>query len=829
MIRLYNIEKMTEVIDEKAFFGDVDSESQYAKHIAVAREYGFMMGTSETTFSPEQNIRFIDAVKTMITMMGYQQMAETDGGYPDGYLNAAMRLQLLSGVQTQDPMLGSDVVRLIYNSLDVALPTINNGIYDSGDEAGTLRKRLQYQEEIYKKKGIVTANSDVWTIAASPLMTDKQIEIDGELYNLDSALDPMKIAGYLGMEVNFYAKEIEDEDELTIMSISPSNKNSTLTISAEDVEEVSDGQIVYSQDNQQKTRKAAFSDKMLVLKNGRLLSSYNSDSFILRNGYLELVDNNGDGKYEYAFLHAYTDVVLDRVTASVVYFRQGFVFNGKQNLTFDFDNADKKYRLTDAEGNGITIADLKAGQVLSIGASEDGEYYDIRMSEETAEGRVTGKDEDEYRIDSTYYDISADYQADLNANGGDRMMGNEVKAYLNVQGKIVDMELITSFVNYGYIADVVYGDENDGMILKLIAAGNIKNEIEVDDSSEDNVVENPVLKCQNSDYLNIICDEEVKLGNTKYDLQELQAYLDTDSLNRFVSYTLDENGVLKSMKNLKRYGKGTRKYYNAYEKIFGKMEDRTPFAIEDDTKVICIPENVTTSRDDYFVEIELTDGNPYNVIAFEVNEQTYMSKLIAITEAMSSDSTMPEKKTAIITAVTDTIGEYDEVTTEIQYFLDGKEGSAILDEDAVLIENGSTTNSFSLGRGDIIKFDKNAFGRIIRIQRVAEMRDKSAEYSTRKTINSTTYDLIFGKVENIKYNQISNQKNRWVTSVAVSSADKNIEINNRNTPVIYVFDRSECRVGSIDDIDISTQSNPSRLFVFRESSTDKMECLVVVR
>lgn len=829
MVRLYNMEDMTKMIDGQGFFQDVGADAQYAKYIAVAREYGFMLGTAETTFSPEQNIRFTDAVKTIITMMGYQQMAETQGGYPEGYLNAAMQMQLLKGVQTQDPMLGSDVVRLIYNALDVALPVIGNGIYDMGEQTPTLRKKLQYQEEVYKRKGIVTANSDVWTIASRPMMLDAQIEIDGELYNLDSALDAVKIAGYLGMEVNFYAKEIANEDYLTIVSISPSNKNNTLRIAADDIEKVSDNQIWYEQDGQQKNKKAVLSEKMLVVKNGRLLSAYNSDTFAVRNGYMDLVDNDNDGKYDYVFLYAFTDVVLERVTESTVYFRQGFNFDNKQSLTFDLENTEKKYRLTDAEGNSRTLADLAAGQVLSIGVSEDGEYYDIRMSEKTAEGRVTGKTEEEYKIDSTYYDVSADFQADIDANGSDRMVGNDVKAYLNIHGKIVDMELVSSYTNYGYIAETRFSDDNDGIILKLIAAGDIQNEIEVDDSSEDNVVENPVLKCQNSDYITVVCGEEIKIGGMRYDFQELAAYLDMDSLNRFVSYSLNENGTLKSMKNLKRYGKGTRKYYNAYEKIFGKMEDRTPFAIEDGTKAICIPENIATSRDDYFVQIELTDGNPYNVIAFEVNEQSYMSKLIAITEVMSADSTMPEKKTAIVTAAVNTLNEFDEVTTEIQYFLDGEAGSAVLDEEAVLIENGVATDNFSLGRGDIIKFDKNSFGQIIRIQRIAQTSDKSAEYNTKKTINSTTYDLIFGKVENIKYNQISNQKNRWVTSVSVSSADRNIEINNRNTPVIYILDRNECRIGSIDDIDISTQSNPSRLFVFRESSTDKMECLVVVR
>ena len=86
-------------------FVDVPAEHEYATAIDFMDDMGIMVGVSSYQFEPDTQITYVQALKTIISALGYHVQAElTYGGYPTGYLTMAASLELVSGMIFQ-PMI----------------------------------------------------------------------------------------------------------------------------------------------------------------------------------------------------------------------------------------------------------------------------------------------------------------------------------------------------------------------------------------------------------------------------------------------------------------------------------------------------------------------------------------------------------------------------------------------------------------------------------------------------------------------------------------------------------------------------------------------------
>lgn len=77
-------------------FSDVSEEHWARDYIYTAKRLGIINGTSSTTFNPDDNITYEQAIKMVVASMGYSEEAEVKGGYPDGYIMVADELALLN-------------------------------------------------------------------------------------------------------------------------------------------------------------------------------------------------------------------------------------------------------------------------------------------------------------------------------------------------------------------------------------------------------------------------------------------------------------------------------------------------------------------------------------------------------------------------------------------------------------------------------------------------------------------------------------------------------------------------------------------------------------
>ena len=103
-------------------FIDVSSKNPYFSSINYVSQTGIMNGYENSLFLPDKDITYNEAVKTIITALGYEPVALQKGGYPQGYLNVANELGLILYPHAQDHNItGEEMCDIIHKTLDVPL------------------------------------------------------------------------------------------------------------------------------------------------------------------------------------------------------------------------------------------------------------------------------------------------------------------------------------------------------------------------------------------------------------------------------------------------------------------------------------------------------------------------------------------------------------------------------------------------------------------------------------------------------------------------------------------------------------------------------------
>ncbi len=110
-------------------FGDVNKSHWASGYINAAYNSKIINGNEDGTFRPEDKVTYQEAVKMLVSLLGYTPKADTLGGYPEGYLETARRHGLTSGVEfsPENPCTRGDVFILAENALDIPLMMQKDG------------------------------------------------------------------------------------------------------------------------------------------------------------------------------------------------------------------------------------------------------------------------------------------------------------------------------------------------------------------------------------------------------------------------------------------------------------------------------------------------------------------------------------------------------------------------------------------------------------------------------------------------------------------------------------------------------------------------------
>ena len=81
---------------------------------------------------PENGVTAQEAIKIIVNLLGYSPFAESNGGYPSGYLKTASRYGILKDMTLdfEKTIIREEVATLIDNALDVPMMTeVKDGEY----------------------------------------------------------------------------------------------------------------------------------------------------------------------------------------------------------------------------------------------------------------------------------------------------------------------------------------------------------------------------------------------------------------------------------------------------------------------------------------------------------------------------------------------------------------------------------------------------------------------------------------------------------------------------------------------------------------------------
>ena len=461
MIRLRGIEPMP-VNSQTVFqWTDINENTQYAGEILQAYSSGIMVGESDTMFNPEGAVTGLQFGIILSRVLGYEPVAQTFGGYPQGYIKLISDLELLDGISINlnEPIKRSDAAVMIYNALDInlmehAFPGSGDSLVVSDDET-ILSKYLG----LVKGEAMIKANS----------CTNLERDLDlgeGQILLGDIIVDEgvTNASEYIGYYVTYYL----DEETETLKYLTPKkNKNEIKIINAENLAlEAVDAEIqnLYYYENN-RIKRHSLDKNFDVLYNGCVWDDFKASDFNIKNGQIKLLDNNSDRKFDLVFIEEYEDLIITGVdkVAEVIYAEEG--------KKIEYQNAEK-IDIYDKNGVIVNINTLTKDTVLSAYVSKEGNYVRAYTSIDFIEGVVSNRtisDDDKkiIKIDNDYYTASISDDA-FNAV----RIGNSVKLVLNAFGYVVKVETVSAGdFHYGYIfkARKNVDDETQG-IIKLMDA-----------------------------------------------------------------------------------------------------------------------------------------------------------------------------------------------------------------------------------------------------------------------------------------------------------------------------------------------------------------------
>lgn len=330
-------------------FADVDEEHYGAKEIEALAELKVINGDSDSVFRPDEPISKLEALKIILSALGYNELMTVKGGWTAGVLSVAQSRQIDHKNMETTPdgaLTPNGAAYLLVQALGVPVMEITGFgkriEFSTGDDA------LKVYFDIEKTEGIIEANG--------------RFSIEG---NLDCAPDEIVLSGttvktkeniswdFVGMNVDCYIQTYEDGRK-TAIYVEPSD-NEILTVDAADIDSFDGRQYVYG-DN---SKKAALAENVDVIYNYSLMTNYNKDRFVPSNGHITLIDNDGKGGYDVVYLFEYTNYIVGQTST-----------DGKFTYVYDASGNNLKPAaiITDSESQNTLIMNESGKELASPSA-----------------------------------------------------------------------------------------------------------------------------------------------------------------------------------------------------------------------------------------------------------------------------------------------------------------------------------------------------------------------------------------------------------------------------------------------------------------------------
>lgn len=373
------------VLGDTKIFDDVDIALPQYEAIKYMVSNGYMNGMTQNHFGPGYDITVASAAKVMVSILGYDIMAVNNGGFPAGYIYAANRTKILSGISSgaNDFITTRECLQMFYNCLDVKLFELDyisaeGEVFVSKGEDSFLTAVLGF----VRIEGAVE-DTGITTLYGNSKVGEDCAIIDGVTVNIGNCTE---IRSYIGRTVSAYCKY--NDGNYTLYSVHVEDDD-TVTFDAKDFVSFQSGSISYADENGKIRKETTVSkNKLKVVYNGKALSAYTDDIFTFPYGDITLV-STGSGAYDLVVIRDYMTARVSGVKSNELYVSAETLYSTMNKVKYlKLDSDEKAIGITNADGSDATFADITKGSVISVLMSEDGEYVEVIISKSVVSGFV---------------------------------------------------------------------------------------------------------------------------------------------------------------------------------------------------------------------------------------------------------------------------------------------------------------------------------------------------------------------------------------------------------------------------------------------------------
>ncbi len=212
-----------------------DIKNHWAEsYIKKVYNYGLVNGTSETTFSPNNNVTYEQAAKIVVCLIGAENLAVMKGGWPAGYVAAARELNLFDKTDIYNHSWSATrahVAQMVYNALSSNLVVSSGGTMgvDLSDSSIYFKQTQKYctldaMAVVFRRRAVLDGNMNYESITENS-MINKGNWVSGGLTNAPKYVDSTK---NLNMSASSKRLNFQVKGNQYTMTESPDAVKSTL-------------------------------------------------------------------------------------------------------------------------------------------------------------------------------------------------------------------------------------------------------------------------------------------------------------------------------------------------------------------------------------------------------------------------------------------------------------------------------------------------------------------------------------------------------------------------------------------------------------------------
>lgn len=368
-----------------------DVRGSNSAYVEAVVNNGYMSGYNDTEFGPNDYITNEQLIKIFVCVIGAGRVAEMNGGYPNGYIYMARRLDLIGSISAgmNDNARRIDVANMIYSALNADMMDIQSiemnadgkiadVIYGTQEGVTFLTERLN----IYHLRGVVKKVDTTSLNRADDGAGLGYVQIGKTMYK-----DPEGLADdFLGCEVNYFVKKSDSMSLGELLYIEESSGSKTITVKNAETEISGVNGTTVNYYEGERLRKLELYPVADMIYNGKAITRDFNKISNIQDGTVKFIDGDGDGRYEVIIITEYTIGVVDSVNLDTerIYLK----FDGAPVVLED--NICKVF----LDGEKATLEDISKGNVIMIAASSNttGEKaIRIEASTSTKRGTIEAK------------------------------------------------------------------------------------------------------------------------------------------------------------------------------------------------------------------------------------------------------------------------------------------------------------------------------------------------------------------------------------------------------------------------------------------------------